>query len=151
MDRDSARMWDRIIREDEEQGLPFIDMPSATDIAHYFIDACCASFDGQGAEGIGLWRDGREYSYIWMEAHVDHDLEQYFLLDIRTSNGDTETRDYLWVMVGVGCKIEYEWHNQPVPFGATYETHMHRFVSGMKWFTSNIVAKRDELAEKAGE
>lgn len=158
MDSENAQAWGRALRRNDETamlgepgGSPFIDMPSAVDIAHFFIEEHCQDFDGQGAEGIPLYREERDYSYIWMEAHVDHDLEQYFLLDIRTNIGDNETRDYLWVMVGVGCKVECEWHNQPVSFGADYETHMDRFVAGMKWFTNNIVAKRDELAEQAGE
>lgn len=151
MDKDQAHMWDRIIREDEEQGLPFIDMPSATDIAHYFTDDCLSRFDGQGADGINLWREGRDYCYVWMEAHVDHDLEQYFLLDIRTNMGDNETRDYLYVCVGMGDRVECEWHNHPVPFRASFGKHMDRFVKAMHWFTDRIVSEREKLASHAGE
>jgi hypothetical protein len=83
-----------------------------------------------------------------MEAHVDHDLEQYFLLDIRTHNDLNETRDYLYVMVGIGCKVECEWHNQPLPFSASTEAHIERMHAGLTWFVSHIVAHREEQAQQ---
>jgi hypothetical protein len=123
---------------------PFASIPAGTDIARYFVEDCLRSFDGQGAEGIGLWRDGRAYSYAWLEAHVDHDLSQYFLLDIRTTTGEEpfgETRDYLYVATGVNVlnSVACEWHNQPINFSASFEEHMEHLRAGLTWFVSRVL------------
>jgi hypothetical protein len=129
---------------------PFLSLPGGLDIAHYFIEDHCRDFDGQGADGMPLWRDDRAYCYMWLEAHVDHDLEQYFLLDIRTANGKEpfdETRDYLYVMVGVGLKVECEWHNQPVRFDAPTEDHLDRLNNGLTWFVSKVVSETEGMSK----
>jgi len=133
---------------------PFYDIPAGVDIARFFVEEWCARFDGQGADGMPLWREGRAYCYMWLEAKVDHDLEQYFLLDIRTAKGEEpfdETRDFLFVACGVGIhnQVECEWHNKPVAFGADMETHLDRLNDGLKWFVSSVVEHTERIAEGA--
>ena len=129
---------------------PFYAMPGGVEIAHFFIDEWCAKFDAQGADGMPLWREGRAYSYMWLEAKVDHDLEQYFLLDIRTAQGEApfdEYRDYLFVSVGVGCKVECEWHNHPARFDAPTDDHLDRLNKGLKWFVQSVVEGTERVVE----
>jgi hypothetical protein len=130
---------------------PFYAVPSGVDIAHYFIEEWCQRFDAQGADGMPLWRDGKAYSYMWLEAKVDHDLEQYFLLDIRTAQGEQpfdETRDYLFVTVGVGLRIECEWHNHPIGFAADTEAHLERLNAGLKWFVQGVVEGTERVVDR---
>jgi hypothetical protein len=148
MDREQAQNFGRAMRRNEE-GPAFVDMPSAVDIMHFFAEEC--EWRNQGYHGFdgehGMWREGNDYCYGWVEAHVDHDIWHFFLLDIRTHLNDKETRDYLWVTFNIfdGESMECEWHNHPVSFGASHEEHLDRFQEGMKWFTSSILAKREEL------
>ena len=121
---------------------PFTDVPGGIDIAHYFLEEKARDFDGQGADGIKLSRDGRAYCYAWVTAHVDLDLDQFYLLDIRTAGGKEpfdETRDFLLVMSGVttGGKPEVEWENNPIDF--TSEDHIDRLHRGLKWFSNSVV------------
>lgn len=135
----------------EEKELPFAAMPSGVDIMHYFAEE--TEWRNNGGDGINLWRDGNDYTYLWVEAHVDHDIEHYFLLDIRTNINHEETRDYLWVSLNIFDRdsMECEWHNHPVAFGSTFEAHMARFEGGMEWFLGHIMDKRMEAAGKANE
>jgi hypothetical protein len=122
---------------------PFWDIPGGIDIAHYFLEEKAQAFDGQGADGIALYRDGRAYSYLWVMAHVDLDLDQFYLLDIRTAGGTEpfdETRDFLLVMSGVstGGKPEVEWENRPIDFAS--HDHIDRLHRGLKWFANGVVS-----------
>jgi len=130
---------------------PFDAIPSGVGIAHYFVEECHLDIDNQGADGIPLWREVNAYSYAWVEAKVDHDLEQYWLLDIRTAKGEEpfdETRDFLFVATGVGIKgVECEWHNQPVRFDASNDLHLERLNSGLKWFVQCVIGATEEIVD----
>jgi hypothetical protein len=127
----------------EEEQAPFWDVPGGIDIAHYFLEEKARDFDGQGADGIPLSRDGRAYCYLWVMAHVDLDLDQFYLLDIRTARGEEpfdESRDFLLVMSGVstGGKPEVEWENRPIGFSD--DGHIDRLHRGLKWFANGVVS-----------
>lgn len=127
---------------EEDEGPPFIDIPGGVDIAAYFLEEKARDFDGQGADGIPLYREGRAYSYLWVMAHVDLDLDQFYLLDIRTAGGVEpfdESRDFLLVMTGVttGGKPEVQWENQPIGFSD--DGHLERLNRGLKWFSNAVV------------
>ena len=129
---------------------PFADIPSGIDIAHYFMEM--TDRRNPGCEGIDLWRDGKSYCYLWVEAMVDEDMWGSYLLDIRTNIHDpsktfTETRDYLFVRSGIGNTFEVEWHNHKVDFDASTEEHLDRFHSGLHWFVERVVAAAEREAE----
>lgn len=129
---------------------PFSSLPDGLSIADYFVKDCLRNFDGQGAEGIPLWRDGRDYSYAWMEAHVDHDLEQYVLLEVRTNVDEKdETRDYLYVFVGLGGRLECEWFNQPIKFAASHDEHIDHLNAGLKWFIDHVIGATETFGEQS--
>lgn len=97
----------------------------------------------QGTEGFDIFRDGNDYCYVWMEAFVDADMEGFYLLDVRTSQGGTETRDYLYVAMGAGCGVECTWQQKPINFHASAEDHQNRFWDGMGWFRDQIEVSRE--------
>jgi hypothetical protein len=119
---------------------PFESIPGGQDIALYFIED--TDRRNRGCDGIDLWRDGRDYCYLWVEAMVDYDLNEFYLLDIRTSQNGTETRDFLYVACGFGMGgqsgVECEWHQQPINFSDTREAHVARSQAGLKWFIDHV-------------
>lgn len=131
---------------------PFAEPPSGAEIANYFVEEHARNFDGQGCEGISLSRDGRDYCYLWVEAMVDHDLEQFYLLEVRTNREPHgETRDFLYVACGVGFggKVECEWYNKPIKyFGPSQDEHMNHFYHGMRWFVDRVCGDRERIAEE---
>lgn len=125
---------------------PFEALPSGVEIARYFWEQ--TDRVNNGYDGIDLWRDERDYCYLWVETFVDMDLHKAYLLDVRT-NIDTppgelgEVRDFLFVLVGIlDGKFDVEWHNKPINFAAPYEEHRERFAEGMKWLVSRIEESR---------
>lgn len=129
---------------DDPYCTPFVDIPSGVEIARWFIESgtCRKSND---AEGFWLWRDRESgaYSYVWIEAYVDDDMEAYWLLDVRTSGDEGESRDFLFVgsVVDQGAgetadqhRIEACWHQEPIAFGAGVDAHVVRGTDGLIWF-----------------
>jgi hypothetical protein len=140
---------------------PFEGVPGGLDIAHWWFDAekqedgevldapARRFLAAQSADGFMLWRgegaDRGDYCYVWMEAYVDLDLDQFFLLDVRTKIGIGETRDYLFVAAGWTADLKCEWENLPIAFRAPSSEHRDRFVRGMGWF-ADLIRKYQELA-----
>ena len=132
-----------------EKDAPFVDVPGGIDIARYFwheivmADQPVPYRRGQyhGCDGITLWREGRDYCYLWVEATVDHDMWMAYLLDIRTSVNGTETRDRLYLAAGAGDLFEVEWHNQPTkPLDDSIDHHY----AAMQWFVSRDLGTIEE-------
>lgn len=124
--------------QSDEIDAPFLHVPSGIEIAHYFWDE--TNRRNNGCDGIDLFRDGNDYCYLWVEAMVDLDMWEAYLLDIRTHvdvpTGELgETRDYLFVMRGAGGLNAVEWHQHPVKFE---DDGWDRFVAAMHWFTGRI-------------
>lgn len=120
---------------------PFMDVPSGMDIAQYFLFE--TKRRNNGAEGIDLWWDKEKgYCYLWVEVHIDFDMQHYFLLDVRTNltEGEAgETRDYLFVKVDVFSGIsEVEWFNKPLPFNSEFEEHRKRWDLAMQWMLNRV-------------
>lgn len=106
----------------------------------------------QSADGIELpWdTEGARYRYVWMEAYVDGDYIQHYLLDVRTGlegdagEGSGETRQYVAVSIlgEKGPRVEL--------FGDVaqpdWESHQHRtrFADGLHRFTGFILESEDE-------
>lgn len=97
----------------------------------------------QGTEGFDIYRDGNDYCYVWMTAFVDADMDVFYLLDVRTSLDDAETRDFLYVAMGAGHGAECTWHQKPINFSASAEEHKDRFWEGMGWFRDQIEVSRE--------
>lgn len=104
----------------------FETLPSATDIAHWFVD----EMRGVGNVGGDAWWLSREpHSSCRMLAMVDWDVQEFWLLDITT--GDTS--DLLWVtngLDGTWC----EWWQHP-----TTEHDHYWETDGIKWMADLIV------------
>jgi hypothetical protein len=112
------------------------------EIARYFWEETNRTHD---AEGINLWRDGKAYCYLWVEAMVDHDMWIDYLLDVRTHSGDRdfdETRDFLFVSYRHG-KLEVDWHQHPVKFDDEWEQHRERHRAGLHWFADKVMGAID--------
>jgi hypothetical protein len=117
-----------------------------TDIARWWLDR---SLDERGyayariqsCDGFTWEMDHDEgtYTYVWMEAYIDGDMDQHFLLDVRTriKGMKWETRDYLYVGI-VHDKVECEWMNKPIAFEADVDEHRARFSNGMRWLTERV-------------
>lgn len=135
-----------------EKESPFIDVPEGIDIARYFwhevvmADQQVPYRRGQyhGCDGINLWRDGRDYCYLWVEATVDHDMWMGYLLEIRTNIGGSESRDHLYLAAGGGDLFEAEWRNQPIRFGAPLDDHIDHHRAAMHWFVGKNVGTIEE-------
>lgn len=130
---------------------PFFEMPSGMEIAHYFWER--TNHRNLGCEGIDLYRNGRDYCYVWVDAMVDLDMWEAYLLDVRTHVGVKpgtygETRDFLYVFAGGGGRFDVEWHNQPIRFDAAVDSHRARFRAGMAWLTE-LVEKSIEDADQS--
>lgn len=152
---------------------PFDIIPSGVAIAHWWMEGewregypangkSPAQHYGfiQGTEGFDLWREGNDYCYAWLEAYVDHDVQSWYLLDIRTAQGSAvgecrETRDHLFVGWSYGGLsrdtggIKCAWEQRPINFIASAAEHRERFLKGMQWFTDQI-EEEWKLEEKAG-
>lgn len=115
-----------------------MDIPSGVQIANWFNENHAKRLHQfQTADGLDLVREGTNYCYVWLTSYVDMDYEGYFLLEVRTSNEDTETRDFL--VVRLGCKgMACEWYNKPIR--TTEPAHEHRWHlrDGMVWFADWI-------------
>lgn len=132
---------------------PFLDVPEGIDIARYFwhevvmVDQTEVPYRrGQyhGCDGINLWRDGRDYCYLWVEATVDHDMWMSYLLEVRTNVGGGESRDHLYLAAGGGDLFEAEWRNQPIRFDAPLDDHIDHHRAAMHWFVERDVGTIEE-------
>lgn len=134
---------------------PFGTIPSGLDIAHYFWDE--TDHRNVGCDGIDLWRgEGTDYCYLWVEAMVDLDMWEAYLLDVRTHVGVKlgelgETRDFLYLFVGAGGRFDVQWHNQPVDFAAPVDAHRDRFRTGMHWLASRIESSIEDADADAAK
>lgn len=127
---------------DETEDAPFLSMPGAVDLARYFwheivLEQRLGNY--HGCDGITLYRDGKDYCYLWVEATVDHDMWMSYLLDVRTKIDGIETRDYVFLDAGADDLFECEWHNQPIRFDAPVDAHIDRLHAGLKWFTGLVI------------
>lgn len=121
-----------------------MDIPSGLEIASWFRREHAPRLHSfQGCEGLDLAREGADYCYVWLEAYVDQDFVGYFLLDVRTSTGTGETRDFL--LVWDGAKSGYEWQQAPIAFGAGTDAHRLRNRAGLRWMAERIDLHIDNL------
>lgn len=131
----------------EKDRSPFAEVPQGIDIARYFWHEIVLDRDAEppgvgwyhGCDGIGLWREGRDYCYLWVTATVDHDMWRAYLLEVRTNIGGTESRDHLYLAAGTDDLFEVEWHNKPIDFGAPLDDHIDAHRSAMRWFVERDV------------
>lgn len=117
---------------------------SGVNIAHWFIDNHVkggkASY--QGADGLDLpgceASEFDNYSYVWVLAAVDLDMDGYWLLEVRTNGETAESRDHLLVALSHG-KVECEWRNEPILTSAPTEAHQYHLEEGLEWFVSTVM------------
>ena len=119
-----------------------MEKPTNEELANWFVES--GSWRKvQGADGFEYAREGNEYLYIWVMAHVDLDLEQHYLLDVRTNEaraeGDWEHRIFLYVFVDgwsgdTDCKVVGE----QVSFNADIDVHQKRLHDGLHEFVDTV-------------
>ena len=124
-----------------EQEQPFDTVPSGIEIARYFLHH--TDRQNGGYDGIDLYRDGGDYCYLWVEAFIDLEFFQGWLLEIRTKidvpPGELgETRDYLAVVAGPLGMVEVEWYNNPVEFADPEVDHWIRLSDGLMWLVGRL-------------
>lgn len=119
---------------DHDREPAFENLPTATDIAHWFVD------EMRGVENVGgdaWWLSRDPHSSARMYAFVDWDVQEFWLLEIAT--GDTD--DLLFVTNGCdgfGC----EWWRNPTPSSQRgYEWHH----DGLVWFADRISVHLEQL------
>ena len=131
---------------------PFVNVPDGISIARYFwhevvmADQQVPYRRGQyhGCDGINLWRDDRDYCYLWVEATVDHDMWMGYLLEVRTNIDGVESRDHLYLAAGGGDLFEVEWRNQPIGFDAPLDDRIDHHHAAMHWFVEKNVDTSEE-------
>lgn len=101
----------------------------------------------QSPDGIELPWDtaGARYRYVWMEAYVDGDYIQHYLLDVRTGLEDKgETRQYVAVSIlgEMGPRVEL-LGDVAQPDWVSLQ-HRFRFATGMRRFVNFIMESEDK-------
>ena len=126
-----------------ENETPFGQMPTATQIARYFISEC--AHRPQGCEGFDLYEDGGDYCYVWKTAEVDMDISAAWLLEVRTGVGGVETRDFLYVRHDPTDELGSlvcVWYQKPVAYFS--DGYNGEYLNGaLRWFTGRASALFD--------
>lgn len=117
---------------------------SGLDIAHWFIEEHVNGGKNSyhGCDGIDLpgceASEFTNYSYLWVHAAVDLDMDGFWLIEVRTNGDEDETRDHLFVALHDG-KVECEWLNQPIALKAGVEAHRDHLEAGLEWFVQGVM------------
>lgn len=82
------------------------DTPSGFDIARWFADQM-PGFHNDGGDGTLLSED--PLCSLWHLATVDHDDQEFYLLDVCTDGSS----DLLFVTAGQRVELACEWRNVP--------------------------------------
>lgn len=112
----------------------FFEVPDGISIAHYFVEETDRLNHPGPDDPSTLWRSNGDYCYYWMEAHVDHDAYESWLLDVRTRVGGMETRDYLAICLAPGGQFDVTWQNAPIKSDASTDQWHERTHAGLHWF-----------------
>jgi len=122
--------------------------PTSQELADWFFNSGTWR-KTQGADGFNYAKnDDRGYVYVWVMAHVDMDLTQHYLLDVRVSQPDDtwEHRHFLYVSIDA-------WHNESVKnelvgdrikFNADANEHKNRLDIGLHRFAEIVVQSQFE-------
>lgn len=102
----------------------FDSLPSGLDIAHWFADQG-HKFQNPGGDATLLSDD--PHCTMWFLAFVDHDEQEFYLLNITTDEKD----DLLFVTAGVDG-ISCQWRNEGDP------TEQPWTREGLEWFAKII-------------
>lgn len=126
------------------QDSPFDTFPSPDEITGYF--ALLKDRRNRGYDGISLYNDGDRYCYLWVEAMIDFDYTEIYLLDIRTKKEGGETRQYIRVTLGgLDDHLSWEKHHMTLGFSDTRERHAARLADGLRWFTEYAISHSERV------
>lgn len=104
----------------------FESLPSAVDIMNWFL----AEKKHESNVGGDAWWLAREpHSSCWRLAHVDYDVQEFWLLEVTTG----ETSDMLWVTDGLNGKGYQWWRNPRIDVNAYWRR------DGIVWMANQIV------------
>lgn len=122
---------------------PFTSLPSGDQIARHFLSL--PDHRNQPCNGFPLYQSGPDYRYVWLEALVDLDFIEHYLLDVRTKLGGAETRQYMYVHAGPQYAVEIQWHRETIDISDPHVMHVQRFRDGLLWFTAQVTAGKGYL------
>lgn len=118
--------------------------PTSQELANWFFSSGTWRKQ-QGPDGFDYSKDNGGYVYIWIMAHVDMDLEQHYLLDVRVSQPDDkwEDRHFLYVRIDGwdGITNKYEVVGDTVHSNASPEVHLNRHKHGLHTFADLVVVR----------
>lgn len=115
------------------------------DMARWFLTEHAAGSAIHGPDGIEVSREGCTYTYLWLDATVNDDVQMHYLLDVRTDSGAGETRDCLYVTDGFDG-FECEWRNKPIRWDAAVEAHIENGYEQLRWFIGLVDEHRNDRA-----
>lgn len=110
-----------------KNGPVFEDVPTASDIAHWFIE------EMRGEPNVGgdaWWLSRSPHSGCRMLAFVDYDEQEFHLLEINTE----DSTDLLWVTSGMDGE-GWEWWQNPKP---SIEVDAAWRCDGIIWMSKRI-------------
>ena len=106
----------------------FEGCPSATEIAHWFVE------EKRGKENVGgdaWWLSRDPHGSARMLAFVDYDVQEFWLLDIATE----DTKDLLFVTNGLDG-LWCDWWQHPT---STKNGDPYWYREGIEWMADQIV------------
>lgn len=112
--------------------------PSAHEIADWFLAEKRRS---QNVGGDAWWLSRNPHSACRWYAHVDRDVQEFWLLEISTDNGGVTTHDLLWITAGLDGRAVAWWQHPVTTDGM--DLYWHR--DGLVWMADEIVAHEEAL------
>lgn len=125
-------------------GPVFEDIPTAGDIAHWFVEEMR---DEPNVGGDAWWLSRSPHSGCRLLAYVDYDVQEFRLLEINTN----DSTDLLWVSNGLDG-LGFVWWQNP-KLSITVDVDWRR--DGIAWMADQIVlhyeSHRPSIGSASGE
>jgi hypothetical protein len=110
----------------------------------------------QSCDGFGYQRDEAPdggYRYVWLEAYVDGDMLQHYLLDVHTKVAGDQWEQRQYVAVSTmstdarqpGPRTRVALHDQVTGFTDATVQHQLRFADSMRWFADFVQQSAEEV------
>lgn len=117
----------------------FEALPTASEIAAWFLAEKRRS---QNVGGDAWWLSRNPHSACRWYAHVDNDVQEFWLLEIYTDNGGVATHDLLWITAGLDGR-GVAWWQHPV-----VRPDRYWYRDGLAWMADEIVVHEEALGSR---